>query len=54
MYTRREGHSKIMANMVSHRPQLGSQCVVTSENVRSFDCRVFFFLLFLRHHHQQQ
>lgn len=38
-----------VANTVISRPELGSQCVVTSENVRSFDCRVLLFLLFIRH-----
>lgn len=45
----------IMADIVNYnRPELGPQCVVTSENVRSFDCRVILFLFFIRQHHRQQ
>lgn len=47
-----EGKHAAMANIEIYRPKLGSQRVVTSKNVRSFDCRVLLFLLFL--HHQQQ
>lgn len=51
MHTRSGGEYKTMADIVAYRSELGSQRVVTSENVRSFDCRVLFFLFFL--HHQQ-
>lgn len=54
VYSRLEGNCKTMANMVSYRPELGSQRVVTSENVRSLDCRDLIFLFFLRHQQQQQ
>lgn len=49
MHTRSEGNYKTMADIVAYRSELGSQRVVTSENVRSFDCRVLLFLFFLHH-----
>lgn len=52
VFTRWETSYKTMANIVCYRPELGSQRVVTSENVRSFDCRDLLFLFFHRHHQQ--